>query len=187
MQKVIALPLSGDIFYAFSREAILKTELPVPPEDILLAGSWENDGAAGFSSSFRRLVPATVFCKEHGILCSRQPDGALRIWFGEPVTQEEFSDCHTLRGLVTRTIKKERVRRDIPYAHIGYCTQRNGHVYPDFLILYAVKVRKKQLLSNELWADIAKIQDFYFRLEPLSKKIFDLFYETPALHTQYLV
>ena len=184
MQKIIALPASSEILEYFIPGAVFKDDIPYLPDDIIISGSWEYDTSVRFRLLYRKVVPALVFFLNRKVLCIKQGT-QYRIWFGDSIIREDLTEYQNSRYLATRTIKKERIRQDTPYDFIGYCTDKQNYKQTEFLIVYAAKIYKKQLLKNEFFVGTQDIIKFYHKLEPLSKKLFDTFYETPELYRRY--
>ena len=184
MQKIAALPALSEALEYFGPAADFKSDIPYLPDDVMASGSWEYDSSIRFRLLYRKLIPALVFFLNGKVLCIREKS-RYRIWFGDPVSQEELIQYQSVSLLTARTLKKERVRQDTPYEFIGYCTDKQNQNQFAFLFVHAAQIQKKQLLKNEFLVGPQDIIRFYFKLEPLSRKLFDVFYETPALCQRY--
>ena len=182
MQKIIALP-SGDILDCFTPGPDFKSSIPYLPDDILTAGRWVADTC--FYFTYRDLVPAMLFFCEGKLLAVKEKE-QYRIWFGDRITQNDILQYPDMHSLAARTLLKERVPQKTPYNFIGYATWKQGRIHNEFLVVYAATLHKKRLLKNELWLTMQQIYSVYYLLEPLSRKLFDVFYENPILYKKYL-
>ena len=182
MQKIIALP-PGEILDHFASVPDFKRNVPFLPDDLLAIGQWVSNTKTSFL--YRELVPAMLFFCDGKILAVKEK-GQYRIWFGNRITQEDIQSYPDLYQLAARTLQKERVTRKTIYDFIGYATWKQGRSRNEFLVVYAATIQKKQLLKNEGWLIAQQIHPVYYALEPLSRKLFDVFYESPILSKRYL-
>jgi hypothetical protein len=185
MQKIIILPSESDVLQYFLPSPDFKINIPYLPDDIILSGDSQKEDTLWLHYMCRKVIPALLFFYDGKILAVKETKN-YRIWFGEPITQEDIVLYPDSVSLIQRTIKKERVKRDIPITFIGYITARGNRQWDAFLIVYAAKLQTKQLLKNESFIEPNLNPNIYMHLDPLSKKIFDIFYETPELHKKYL-
>lgn len=184
MQKIVVLPGDSEYLEYFGSGADFWTKPFLSPDDILASGTWAYDTSAQLQLTARKLVPSILFFLDGRILCTTE-NTTCRLWFGDPVTQEDLAGHKTCGLLAARTLSKERIRQDTPYEFIGCCTDKKNSQYTEFLLVYAARIKKKQLLKHEFLASLNDIPMFYYRLDPLSRKLFDVFYETPDLHRRY--
>lgn len=185
MQKIAILRPETELLEHFLPGPCFKSAVPFLPDDVLASGYWQETGQAERQSMHHKIVPALVFfC--NGKVLTIKTGKKYRLWFGDPIFQDEILSYTSCDDLVRRTIKKERIRAGIPYDFIGYCTDKRNWYHNEFLIVYTAILEKKQLLKNEIFIPVKNIPQIYFKLEPLSKKLFDVFYETPDLYRRYL-
>lgn len=182
MQKIVAIS-SEDILNWFAPMPDFKCNVPFLPDDLLATGQWVSDTKTSFV--YRELVPAMLFfC--NGKLLAIKEKGQYRIWFGNRITQEDIQSYPDVYRLAARTLQKERITKKTTYDFIGYATWKQGRNRNEFLVVYAATIQKKQLLKNEGWLTAQQIHPVYYALEPLSRKLFDIFYESPVLSKRYL-
>jgi len=188
VQKVIALPLDGDILSEFPASPVFRKVDAVPflPDDLLAEGVWRYSGLPGLASSYRLLLPVLVFFCDGKILAWKGKS-TYRIWFGEPVRQEDIQQYPEISSLPARTLQREHVLRHTPYTLEGYAFYRTGQKYSQFLAVHAAHLSRKMLLKNERWLSLPNIISAYLYMDPLSKCIFDAFYEDRNLHDTYFL
>ena len=160
-------------------------EVPFLPDDLILSGSWHNQRTVGLAVKYRPLVPAILFFKGDTVLVKKIKSG-YTLWFGEPIRIEDITPQTDCKKLAARTLCKERAKPDTPLTHIGYSTYPGARIWLEFLVVYAARLSAKRKLAEEEWYTIQRIKDVYFKLDPLSKAIFDAFYEDETLlHTWF--
>ena len=185
MQKIIILPSKSDVLQYFLPSPDFKINIPYLPDDIILSGDWQKEDTLWSRYMCRRVIPALLFFYNGKILAIKEEKN-YRIWFGDPIVQEDILLYPDSVSLTRRTIKKERIKQNTPITFIGYITARGDRKWDAFLIVYAAKLQAKQLLKNESFIEPSLNPNVYVHLDPLSKKLFDTFYETPDFRKQYL-
>ena len=187
MQKIIYLENPGIHMSCFSSEPGFRKadEVPFLPDDLMLSGTWRNKEIIKLAAGYRPLVPAVLFFKDDKILIKKIA-GGYRLWFGEPIKIEDVTPQTDFKKLAARTLQKELVKPNTPLTHIGYSSYPAARTRLEFLVVYAARLSAKRKLAKEEWYDIQQIKDIYFKLDPLSKAIFDAFYEDETLlHTWF--
>lgn len=177
MQKIVVLPLTHEIMEYFPVDVDFKNNIPFLPDDIIAAGSWNYADATKYQLRGKIVLPVIVFFSGTKILLCKYGT-KYRIWFGDPIVQSDILLYRDSHALVEKIIKKEQIRQKILYHFTGYCTDKRPKSQPFFLIVYTADFKKKRLLKQELLVEIKDIVKYYFKLDPLSKKIFDVFYES---------
>ena len=192
VKKVLVIPITHFILNEFKHKQMFLPAIDTRwlPDELIGSADLRPKEGLLVSQAYFQLWPCSIISHNAKICTYWDKDNAIcHLWIGNNMLPEDLRyGNNALSAALQRILNyffRSLVVKEKPF-FLGYICSKHDTKQNAFGLLHHVKTKAAaKLLNNdyihERWLTIAELKQYYRKLDPWSKRIFDYIYENPNI------